>query len=333
MTHVGRETKAAPRETFHVDRQLGAWSAMDAVLDPLERATKVRHDGFTLQPRALTARQVDKLLAAPETEAAAASVDDDDELMIAREDSCSVVGPALFDRFGVFAIRDAVPPATLADLQRAAKANLDQVLQYRSQHYAAGTMGTGTWKELCCRDGDRFDVHFRMGEEPFAALGAGDGCWCEAVRQILGADAKLLYTGQVVACGCDPEPDSDEGEAEDQAWHMDGAHMDDEIQLPCHTLTVFVPLVDLSAENGATEFSLGTHLHECQDLGERLIECSAGSAILFDYRLLHRGTANRTTADRPILYFTYAREGVEDLVNYRHDEQQTSILHGLSGAC
>ena len=107
------------------------------------------------------------------------------------------------------------------------------------------------------------------------------------------------------------------------------------MQLPCHILTVFIPLVDVCADNGATEFSLGTHLHhECdEDTGERVIECSAGSAILFDYRLLHRGTANRTTADRPVLYFTYARAGVEDPVNYRHDNQQRSILDGLSGAC
>lgn len=114
---------------------------------------------------------------------------------------------------------------------------------------------------------------------------------------------------------------------------MDGEHMDDEVQLPCHMLTVFVPLVDLSAENGATEFSLGSHLHDCaSDLGERIVECKAGSAILFDYRLLHRGTANQTTADRPILYYTYARSGFEDLVNYRHAGQQNSILRGLSGA-
>ena len=255
-----------------------------------------------------------------------------DELMVECKD-CSRAGPALFDRFGVFAIRDAVPLATLAELQRAATANLDEVLRYRALHYAAGTMGNGTWRELCCRDGDRFDVHFRMAEEPFATLGRGGGCWCEAVRRILGPDAKLLYTGQIVACGCDPEPDSDEEEAGDQAWHMDGKHMDDHLQLPCHTLTVLVPLVDVNADNGATEFSLGTHMHECEDLGERLIECKAGSAIVFDYRLLHRGTANRTTVDRPILYFTYARAGVEDLVNYRHENQQVSILHGLSGAC
>ena len=52
-------------------------------------------------------------------------------------------------------------------------------------------------------------------------------------------------------------------------------------------------------------------------------------AILFYYRTLHRrdrGTANRTTADRPILYFTYARWWFEGPVNYRHANQHRSIL-------
>ena len=251
----------------------------------------------------------------------------DEELIIARED-CSAAGPDLFNKFGVFAVSDAISQAELAAVQQAAKANLDEVLWFRSQHYASGTMGNGVWKELCCRDGDRFDVHFRMAEEPFAAMGA-NGSWCAAVRHILGADAKLVYTGQVVACGCDPDSDSDTDDEEGQAWHMDGEHLDDLIQLPCHCLTVFVPLVDLGDHNGATEFSLGSHLHDEGEItGERIIQCTAGSAILFDYRLLHRGTANRTTTDRPILYFTYARGGFEDPVNYRHASQQKSILTG-----
>ena len=250
----------------------------------------------------------------------------DDELFVVRNE-CAAAGPALLEKFGVFGVSEAISQASLMDLQQAATARLDEVLQYRSQHYAAGTMGNGVWKELCCRDGDRYDVHYRMSEAPFAALGT-EGSWCAAVREILGADAKLLYTGQVVACGRDPIDEADADDTADQEWHMDGGHLDEERYLPCHCLTVFVPLVDLCADNGTTEFSLGSHRHECEDLGERVLECSAGSAILFDYRTLHRGTANRTTADRPILYFTYARSGFEDPVNYRHANQHRSILAG-----
>ena len=101
-------------------------------------------------------------------------------------------------------VRDAGPPEMLLGLQGAAQANHDDVLRYGAEHDGAGTMGDGVGKELCCRDGDRYDVHFRMSDEPFAAPGAR-GAWCAAVRAILGDDAHLLHTGLIVACGCDPE--------------------------------------------------------------------------------------------------------------------------------
>ena len=34
---------------------------------------------------------------------------------------------------------------------------------------------------------------------------------------------------------------------------------------------------------------------------------NAGDAVIFDARLLHAGSANRSTARRPILYFVYGR--------------------------
>ena len=34
---------------------------------------------------------------------------------------------------------------------------------------------------------------------------------------------------------------------------------------------------------------------------------AAGSATLFDYRLLHRGKANHTRQQRPLLYLTYGK--------------------------
>ena len=42
----------------------------------------------------------------------------------------------------------------------------------------------------------------------------------------------------------------------------------------------------------------------------------AGSAILFDYRILHRGLRNDTDAPRPMLYYTYGRQWFRDSTNY-----------------
>ena len=42
----------------------------------------------------------------------------------------------------------------------------------------------------------------------------------------------------------------------------------------------------------------------------------AGDAIIFDYRILHRGLANNSTNDRPLAYFTYGRSWFRDATNY-----------------
>ena len=78
------------------------------------------------------------------------------------------------------------------------------------------------------------------------------------------------------------------------------------LNLPAHALTVFVPLVDLSAANGATRFYPGSHLvqthaalrAEADEAGSSagagapvaLAGLGAGDAIVFDYRLFHAGT-------------------------------------------
>ena len=48
----------------------------------------------------------------------------------------------------------------------------------------------------------------------------------------------------------------------------------------------------------------------------------AGDAIIFDYRILHRGLANTSAEDRPLAYFTYGRSWFRDATNY----SSTSIL-------
>ena len=51
----------------------------------------------------------------------------------------------------------------------------------------------------------------------------------------------------------------------------------------------------------------------------------AGSAVLFDVRVLHRGLANRSGVARPVLYFTYAAPWYHDLHMF---ETPKSLLAG-----
>ena len=122
----------------------------------------------------------------------------------------------------------------------------------------------------------------------------------------------------------------------EQLWHADGEHLfagTEHCHLPVHSLNVFVPLVDITEENGGTEFCLGSH--RLTGASDRIVwqddahrdrigskgepvafTCRAGSVILFDYRILHRGLANSTQASRPVLYFTYARAWFRDVRNF-----------------
>jgi ectoine hydroxylase-related dioxygenase (phytanoyl-CoA dioxygenase family) len=41
-----------------------------------------------------------------------------------------------------------------------------------------------------------------------------------------------------------------------------------------------------------------------------------GDAILFDYRVKHRGLGNNSSEPRPVVYVTYAKKGFVDEANF-----------------
>ena len=86
---------------------------------------------------------------------------------------------------------------------------------------------------------------------------------------------------------------------------------------------MFVPLVDLAcdASNGPTQYYPGSQntRADAPPAGAVAVDfggAPAGSAILFDYRILHRGLRNDTDAPRPMLYYTYGRQWFRDSTNY-----------------
>jgi len=180
-------------------------------------------------------------------------------------------------------------------------------------------------KEIVTRNRRRFDVVAGVeGAPPVVGLAKG-GPWMRAVRRLLGVDCALLKSGVVAALPG----------AETQAIHADGKHLfaDDEDEdarnahLPPHCVTVFVPLVDMAPELGPTEYFAGTHRRDGDAdhykaanagrvAGVSFADAKAGDAILFDYRVLHRGLANTSAKPRPLLYFTYGRAWFTDATNY-----------------
>ena len=93
--------------------------------------------------------------------------------------------------------------------------------------------------------------------------------------------------------------------------------------LPCHAVTLVLPLVELSTDIGPTAVWLGSHRERWLQEGKEpdrtaafVPESALGSVYLMDYRLVHHGMANETTRPRPILYVAYARPWFTDARNF-----------------
>ena len=172
---------------------------------------------------------------------------------------------------------------------------------------------------------------------PLAELGA-QPLVAAAIRALLGPKNYLEKAGLLV---------SHPG-AEPQRWHMDTPHLFSVgAHLPPHSLSVFVPLVDLVPANGPTEFQLATHVKANLVAPQRHATacCPAGSLVICarallgsnqpgtapslssvllhtarpraadDVRIMHRGGPNASLAERPVVYLTFSRVWYRDTLN------------------
>jgi len=118
-----------------------------------------------------------------------------------------------------------------------------------------------------------------------------------------------------------------------QEWHADGPHVgqtagwtpEDGNEDPPYAICVFLPLIDLNPERGFTQFWPGTHAYDgllgfggVGPLVGAAVDATvdAGSAVLYDYRLMHRGMPNRSQEERPILQFIYNHKDYTETRNY-----------------
>ncbi len=97
-----------------------------------------------------------------------------------------------------------------------------------------------------------------------------------------------------------------------------------DLRLPPYYFTVLIPLVEVTQENGPTEFIKGSHLLPIVDDAKAPIYSpllSPGDIVIFDGRTLHRGTANQTAHEKLVAYITFT-------ANWYHDQTFT-INHYL----
>jgi len=231
---------------------------------------------------------------------------------------------------GCCIIPDVLPEYFVSKVKEKASfdlASLNSELQNRrmeaiasNQEHLLARVARGDFQELVDRDGGRRDIRFQLDRFPFNSLGLiYNPIVYSLVRELLGGgDVNLLYAGIMWAL---PQKAQEGGkDTASQKWHADGGHLFDHQHLPPHSINVFYPLIDLNSENGPTEVMPGTHrLGKLNDPSAAKFGlcCDAGSAVLFDYRINHRGRANFSSEARPVLYLCYAKPFFRDAGNTR----------------
>jgi tetratricopeptide (TPR) repeat protein len=128
--------------------------------------------------------------------------------------------------------------------------------------------------------------------------------------------------------------------APDQHWHRDLPRLFEKGRhgygnhLPPHGLVAFVTLVNVTDAMGPTEVLPGSHVSSPDDgalfAAARTLRfpAPAGSAVLFDIRILHRGTGNRSGHQRPQMYLAYVRDFFVDRINFH--EKHSRALDGIA---
>uniref|UniRef100_A0A7S3V7Q1 Phytanoyl-CoA dioxygenase n=1 Tax=Chaetoceros debilis TaxID=122233 RepID=A0A7S3V7Q1_9STRA len=190
------------------------------------------------------------------------------------------------------------------------------------------------YHEVASRCLGRLDIRYNMDQYPFNKNEVVSNSFITPVVQsLLGKDAKLVYAGLILSF-----PHS-----ADQPWHQDGTSLfgDQEFpvasssHLPPYALNIFVPLEDVTVDLGPTEFCVGSHYRETalkvmehlrrgDETSAKVIGplLKAGDALIYDYRICHRGTQNLSKAGmtRPMLYLMYARPWFNEHINFGHDK-------------
>ena len=159
--------------------------------------------------------------------------------------------------------------------------------------------------------------------------------WWPLVAAVLGEDAEHSFSGVVFS-----EPGSPA-----QCWHIDSPHLDAE-PLPPHALNIMVALHDIPMDMGPTEIALGSHVlsNHLRNPGlvrdelvyqhagtspDVLVEgtdrhtpacradaLAAGSCLVFDDRIMHRGLANHSARKRYVAYFAYRKNAYAENTHF-----------------
>ena len=246
------------------------------------------------------------------------------------------------DTDGYLLSEDLCDPAFVAHLLEVSLRRSDQVMSA----LGAQSIGIGSaagFDEVVQRSPGRWDIPISPSE-----FGVDERAlpWWPLIAAVLGEDAEHSFSGVVY---------SDPGSPA-QCWHIDSPHVSAD-HLPPHALNVMIALHDTPLSMGPTELAKGSHRltnhlqnpalvsdelvyqHETT-APEQLVAhtekavpesfssaLTAGSCLIFDDRILHRGLGNTSNSRRSVVYFSYRQAGYSENT---HFEAQRSVYDAKS---
>ncbi|KAI8820511.1 uncharacterized protein EV422DRAFT_531124 [Fimicolochytrium jonesii] len=236
--------------------------------------------------------------------------------LVAREDRGETVD-AFFERTGVLVYKEAIPIERIDAVRAFVDTQIEKAHAALSKRYPAINVGEEqfAFKEIGSRGGNRFDLILQADESPLAVKQiAQEGPWVPLVRRALrlpedGSDVPCLISVVYSLPGADA-----------QSWHADGVP-----STPPYAVCVFVPLIDLDADTGCTQFWPGSHKDKALlGFGVAAEVCGStmdgmlkrGGGLIYDYGVLHRGLGNGSYLRRPVLQIVYHQPGWRDRKNY-----------------
>ncbi len=225
-----------------------------------------------------------------------------------------------FHSDGYLVVEDVFEESLIDDLYTKGMQNFNELISYQESN--ALPMGIGVkhcYKEIVQRHLNRYEMPYKMDNDETFGVVLRNKLLMSIIKGILGDDCVVINKSLVVS-----QPG-----AQDQAWHSDGPHLSADENLPCHCLNVFVPLVAVDIHNGPTQMRPGS-VPMTKDLKKSFLrafmnkslrsphapDLSKGSILMFDYRILHRGLANKSTETRPVLVYTFAKPYYVDNMNF-----------------
>lgn len=210
---------------------------------------------------------------------------------------------------------------------------------------AVGTQNF-VFAEISSRGQQRFDLLLEPAAAPTVFAAATAGAWTPLVRRLLGAGDEAAIA--VLSPGQPPPADGQAIQVDvsavysrpgagEQVWHADGPHLQPgRPQVPPYGLCVFMPLIDLCQPRvGFTQFWPRTHhapglagFGPVAPLLDSAVDgrVPAGCAVMYDYRLMHRGMPNTADVERPLVQFFYHRSTYQEKRNYGEER----LLEGES---